>query len=215
MRCEPIHKFRLAISCYTCNIIPCPSVQVRQLLRKKILLRFAIRDTPDIGRFAAMSRLTCRRRIAEIFSSTLTNSNRSLQNPSSRSCRKRGNIASASRCRINMLTSCGLKSGMRFSAMSGQLWRFAWVIETPSNSNKRLEKWPDVKEQREAIVRDNGGLADLWELSRPRIDTTRNTRKKSWTNFFPAIRFYAAANPIRILTPSRAKIGAVNCPSSK
>ena len=31
-----------------------------------------------------------------------------------------------------------------------------------------VAKWPVVnQEQREAIVRDNGGLADLWELSKP------------------------------------------------
>jgi hypothetical protein len=36
------------------------------------------------------------------------------------------------------------------------------------------KKWPCVnKEQREATVRDNGGLADLWELSRPRIEDSR------------------------------------------
>jgi hypothetical protein len=34
-----------------------------------------------------------------------------------------------------------------------------------------LAKWPGVnQEQREAIVRDGGGLADLWELSKPRIE---------------------------------------------
>jgi hypothetical protein len=45
------------------------------------------------------------------------------------------------------------------------------------------------------------------------LTTTSNTRKKLLTHFFPAIRFCVAASPIRILTPSRAKIGAVNCPS--
>jgi hypothetical protein len=38
-------------------------------------------------------------------------------------------------------------------------------------------KWPRVnQEQRAAILRDNGGLADLWELSKPRIeDNTAHT----------------------------------------
>jgi len=40
-----------------------------------------------------------------------------------------------------------------------------------------VAKWPSVnQEQREAIVSDHGGLADLWELSRPLIeDDTANT----------------------------------------
>jgi len=34
-----------------------------------------------------------------------------------------------------------------------------------------VTKWPKVnEEQRAAIIRDNGGLADLWDLSSPRID---------------------------------------------
>ena len=75
-------------------------------------------------------------------------------------------------------------------------------------------KWPKVnQEQREAIVRDGGGLADLVGMSPSRaLKTTPRTRKQSLTGFSPAIRFCVAANPIRILTPSRVKIGAEKCP---
>jgi hypothetical protein len=35
---------------------------------------------------------------------------------------------------------------------------------------------------------------------------------QSLTGFFPATRCYVAENPIRILTPNRAMIGAGKCP---
>ncbi len=38
--------------------------------------------------------------------------------------------------------------------------------------------WASNKEQCEAIVRDNGGMADLWESSSPRIeDSARHTEE--------------------------------------
>ena len=47
----------------------------------------------------------------------------------------------------------------------------AWQPKGSLAPVQSRSKWPSVnKEQREAIVRDNGGLADLWELSNPRID---------------------------------------------
>ena len=54
------------------------------------------------------------------------------------------------------------------------------------------------QEQREAIMRDGGGLADLWECPSRALRTTPHTRKKSLTGFFPAIRFCVAASPIPI-----------------
>jgi hypothetical protein len=46
----------------------------------------------------------------------------------------------------------------------------AWQPGSNAAPAPAVSKWPDVnQEQREAIVRDNGGLADLWELSPLRI----------------------------------------------
>jgi hypothetical protein len=47
----------------------------------------------------------------------------------------------------------------------------AWQPCDNSAPVKAVSKWPDVnKEQRAAILRDNGGLVDLWELSPVRIE---------------------------------------------
>ena len=47
-------------------------------------------------------------------------------------------------------------------------------------------KWPRVnQEQREAIIRDNGGLADLWELSHPRIEDNAQHTKEIIDRIFP------------------------------
>lgn len=47
----------------------------------------------------------------------------------------------------------------------------AWQPNGNAAPVKAAAKWPSVnQEQRAAIVRDNGGLADFWELSRPRIE---------------------------------------------
>jgi hypothetical protein len=47
----------------------------------------------------------------------------------------------------------------------------AWQPRGDAAPFKPAAKWPTVnREQRTAIIRDNGGLADLWELSRPRIE---------------------------------------------
>ena len=46
----------------------------------------------------------------------------------------------------------------------------AWQPGSKSGPVKAVAKWPKVnKEQREAITRDGGGVADLWELAQPRI----------------------------------------------
>jgi hypothetical protein len=59
----------------------------------------------------------------------------------------------------------------------------------PKGSTARVQaprKWPDVnKEQREAIVRDNGGLADLWELSRPRLEDNAAHTEEIIDRLFP------------------------------
>jgi hypothetical protein len=47
----------------------------------------------------------------------------------------------------------------------------AWEPGREAQSFQSAPKWPAVnQEQREAIIRDGGGLVDLWELSNPRID---------------------------------------------
>ena len=47
----------------------------------------------------------------------------------------------------------------------------AWQPRGNAAPAPSVAKWPGVnQEQREAIMRDNGGLADLWELSKPRIE---------------------------------------------
>ena len=47
----------------------------------------------------------------------------------------------------------------------------AWQSNGKAVVTPAVAKWPGVnQEQREAIMRDNGGLADLWELSKPRIE---------------------------------------------
>jgi hypothetical protein len=47
-------------------------------------------------------------------------------------------------------------------------------------------KWPSVNaEQREAIIKDGGGLADLWELSPVRIDDNRQHTEEIIDRLFP------------------------------
>jgi hypothetical protein len=47
----------------------------------------------------------------------------------------------------------------------------AWKPSGNAAPVPSVGKWPGVnQEQREAIVRDSGGLADLWELSKPRLE---------------------------------------------
>jgi hypothetical protein len=51
---------------------------------------------------------------------------------------------------------------------------------------KPSAKWPGVnQEQREAIVRDGGGLADLWELSKPRLEDNAAHTESMIDRLFP------------------------------
>jgi hypothetical protein len=53
-------------------------------------------------------------------------------------------------------------------------------------ASRPAPKWPAVNlEQREAIVRDNGGLPDLWELSKPRIEDNRQHTEEIVDKLFP------------------------------
>jgi hypothetical protein len=62
----------------------------------------------------------------------------------------------------------------------------AWQPNGNAAPVQSAKKWPDVnKEQREAIVRDNGGLADLWELSRPCIEDNAQHTEEIVDKLFP------------------------------
>lgn len=50
----------------------------------------------------------------------------------------------------------------------------------------RLPRWPNVNhEQREAVIRDHGGLADLWEASRLRLQDDRSHAEEWIDLLFP------------------------------
>jgi hypothetical protein len=62
----------------------------------------------------------------------------------------------------------------------------AWQSRDIAGSVQSAAKWPVVnQEQREAIVRDDGGLADLWELSRPRIEDNGQHTEEIVDKLFP------------------------------
>ena len=62
----------------------------------------------------------------------------------------------------------------------------AWQPKGNAAPVQSAAKWPVVnQEQREAILRDGGGLADLWELSRPRIEDNEQHTEKIADKLFP------------------------------
>lgn len=62
----------------------------------------------------------------------------------------------------------------------------AWQPSNDQASKPGVSKWPTVnQEQREAIVRDNGGVVDLWELSRPRIEDSAQHAEDIIDQLFP------------------------------
>jgi hypothetical protein len=62
----------------------------------------------------------------------------------------------------------------------------AWQPNGNAAPVKAAAKWPSFnQEQRAAILRDNGGLADLWELSRPRIEDNRQHTEEIIDRLFP------------------------------
>jgi hypothetical protein len=62
----------------------------------------------------------------------------------------------------------------------------AWQPNGNAAPAQVAAKWPSVnQEQRAAILRDNGGLADLWELSRPRIEDNRQHTEEIIDRLFP------------------------------
>ena len=90
----------------------------------------------------------------------------------------------------------------------------AWQPKGNAAPVQSAAKWPRVnQEQRAAILRDNGGLADLWELSKPRIEDNWQHTEEIMDKLFPGNPLLCCGKSNRILTPSRAKTGAVNFPS--
>ena len=62
----------------------------------------------------------------------------------------------------------------------------AWQPRGNAAPVQPVAKWPGVnKEQRGAILRDHGGLADLWELSRPRIEDNQQHTEEIIDRLFP------------------------------
>ena len=62
----------------------------------------------------------------------------------------------------------------------------AWQPKGNAAPVQSAAKWPRVnQEQRAAILRDNGGLADLWDLSRPRIEDNEQHTEKIMDKLFP------------------------------
>lgn len=62
----------------------------------------------------------------------------------------------------------------------------AWQPRGDAAPVQSAAKWPGVnQEQREAIVRDGGGLADLWELSKPRLGDNAGHTEAIIDQLFP------------------------------
>ena len=62
----------------------------------------------------------------------------------------------------------------------------AWQPSGNAAPMQPTAKWPGVnQEQRAAILRDNGGLADLWEFSHPRIEDNGQHTEKIIDQLFP------------------------------
>jgi hypothetical protein len=62
----------------------------------------------------------------------------------------------------------------------------AWQPSGSAAPMQPVAKWPGVnQEQREAIVRDNGGLADLWEASKPRLEDAAQHTEAIIDRLFP------------------------------
>jgi hypothetical protein len=63
----------------------------------------------------------------------------------------------------------------------------AWQPSGNAAPVQSAAKWPGVNlEQRAAILRDNGGLADLWDESKPRIEDNRQHTEEIIDRLFPA-----------------------------
>ena len=87
----------------------------------------------------------------------------------------------------NLVANCGrhVPRNEIVSAVQNAL-PCAWQHKGNTETVQSHAKWPGVnKEQREAILRDNGGLADLWELSRPRIEDNAAHTEEIIDRLFP------------------------------
>ncbi len=62
----------------------------------------------------------------------------------------------------------------------------AWQPAGKASHLQAAPKWPPVnREQREAVIRGNGRLADLWEISNPRIEDNQQHTESVIDRLFP------------------------------
>jgi hypothetical protein len=87
----------------------------------------------------------------------------------------------------NAVSNCGRhvpQSEIIDAVKNSLVW--VWQPSNDQASKLAVSKWPIInQEQREAIARDNGGLADLWELSRPRIEDSAQHAEDIVDELFP------------------------------
>ncbi|MGD0252389.1 MAG: hypothetical protein ABSC01_06790 [Verrucomicrobiota bacterium] len=87
----------------------------------------------------------------------------------------------------NRVANCGraVSRAEIISAVQNSL-PCAWQPKGNAAPVQSAARWPRInQEQREAIVRDNGGLADLWDLSRPRIEDNAQHTEEIIDRLFP------------------------------
>jgi hypothetical protein len=62
----------------------------------------------------------------------------------------------------------------------------AWQLKGNTAPVQSVTKWPGVnQEHRKSVIRDSGGLADLWEQSKPRIEDNRQHTEQIIDLLFP------------------------------
>lgn len=95
-----------------------------------------------------------------------------------------GEIASLLQMRV---ASCGrhVSRNEILDAVKNSL-ACAWQPSHGATVTPSTARWPKVnREQREAIIEDNGGLADLWELSNPRLEDNERHAEQTIDRLFP------------------------------
>ncbi|MGN6556133.1 MAG: hypothetical protein ACTHLW_20685 [Verrucomicrobiota bacterium] len=85
------------------------------------------------------------------------------------------------------LTNCGRHVPQReIAAAVRDALPCAWMPDGNTATVQPVSKWPKVnQEQRAAIVRDGGGLTDLWELSPVRIEDNDQHAEQIIDHLFP------------------------------
>ena len=89
----------------------------------------------------------------------------------------------------------------------------AWQPTGKAAPARTVSKWPPLnQEQREAIVRDAGGLADLWEASPIRIEDNEPHSEDIIDRLFPGNPLLCCGKSTGNLTPARGRTGAGTWP---